>query len=61
MELEVKEMFEYATTRTCSEPKSGFETQYDRQKEKIRLIQSAKNIMLFRFPVPIGGTSTCES
>lgn len=51
MELEVTEMFEYSTTEMCSEPKPGFEMEYERQKVKIRLIQSAKNDILFSFQI----------
>ena len=49
MECEVEEIFEYSTTSACSVPKDGLETQYDKQKRKIQLIQSAKDDVLFSF------------
>jgi len=47
MELEYKEMCEYSTSAECSKAKEGFEVQYNKQKKKIELIQSAKNEILF--------------
>lgn len=49
MELEYEETCEYSTTAECFEAKKGFEIQYERQKKKVRLIQSAKCDILFSF------------
>ena len=49
MEAEVVEAIAYSTTETCSEAKRGYEAEYERQRAKIRLIQSAKDEILFSF------------
>ena len=52
MTLEVVELMEYSTTETCYAPIEGLEAQYNKQAEKVRLIQSAKcKILFYRYPI----------
>lgn len=47
MEIEVTIIRRYSTTPTCSEAKKGYETLYNKHKNKIREIQAIRDKELF--------------